>query len=78
MLMELFGCIGIFIIRLRVYIEIPFNHAMADFIVKTLAEMLSVLAIATKRIKQGRFSDGLLLICRSSLGTSQRNLQRNS
>ncbi|KAH9962532.1 hypothetical protein BGW80DRAFT_1255584 [Lactifluus volemus] len=33
---------------------VPFNSAMTDIIVKILVEVLSVLALATKQIKQGR------------------------
>jgi hypothetical protein len=34
----------------------PFNSAMTDIIVKILVKVLSVLALATKQIKQGQFS----------------------
>ena len=42
--------------RLDVYTKIPPTPMMMDLIVKIMAELLSVLALATKQIKQGRFS----------------------
>ena len=35
---------------------IPLSLAMTDIIVKIMIEILSVLALATKQIKDGRFS----------------------
>jgi hypothetical protein len=56
-LMDLFECIGSFLSRLRVYVEkIPFSHTSAVIMVKIMVEVLSVLALATKQIKQGRLS----------------------
>ena len=34
----------------------PMNDGMMDILVKIMVEVLSVLALATKQIKQGRFS----------------------
>jgi hypothetical protein len=42
--------------RLDVYTKIALTPMMMDLIVKIIAELLSVLALATKQIKQGRFS----------------------
>lgn len=47
---------GNFLKRLEVYTTIPPTPAMTDIIVKVMAEILSVLALTTKEIKQGRFS----------------------
>ena len=55
-LLDLFECIGNFLQRLVVYTRIPPTHEMADIIVKIMVELLSVLALATKQIMQGRFS----------------------
>jgi hypothetical protein len=55
-LVDLFECVGNFLKRLHIYTAVPFNSAMTDIIVKILVEVLSVLALATKQIKQGRFS----------------------
>ena len=55
-LIDLFECVGNFLNRLRVYTEIPFSPLMSGVIIKIMAEVLSVLSLATKQIKQGRFS----------------------
>ena len=55
-LVELFECVANFLKRLHIYTEIPFTPTMIDIIVKILIEVLSVLALATRQIKQGRFS----------------------
>jgi hypothetical protein len=46
-----------FLHRLKIYIEVPSTLAMTGIIVKILVELLSVLTLATKQIKQGRFSE---------------------
>jgi hypothetical protein len=43
--------------RLELYTEVPPTAAMTDVIVKIMTEILSILAIATKEIKQGRSSE---------------------
>jgi hypothetical protein len=60
-LVELFECIGNFLKRLRIYTDLPLTPAMTDITVKIMAELLSVLALATKQIKQGRFSKSVLI-----------------
>ena len=37
----------------------PFTDGMMDILVKIIAEVLSVLALATKQIKQGRISKSI-------------------
>jgi hypothetical protein len=59
-LVDLFECVANFLSRLRIYTEVPFDTMMTSIIVKILAEVLSVLALATKQIKQGRFSKRLV------------------
>ncbi|KAH8991850.1 hypothetical protein EDB86DRAFT_1532172 [Lactarius hatsudake] len=54
-LVDLFECIGNFLKRLRIYTDVPLTSSMTDIIVKILVELLSVFALATKQIKQGRF-----------------------
>ena len=56
-LLELFECLGRFLKRLEIYTNIPPTPIMTDIIVKILLELLSVLALATKQITQGRFSE---------------------
>jgi hypothetical protein len=55
-LLELFECLGNFLKRLEIYTSIPPTTMMTDIIVKIIVEVISVLALATKQIKQGRFS----------------------
>jgi hypothetical protein len=54
--LDLFECLGNFLKRLEIYTTIPLTPIMADIIIKIMAELLSVLALATKQIEQGRFS----------------------
>ncbi|KAF8261454.1 hypothetical protein EI94DRAFT_1745979 [Lactarius quietus] len=54
-LVDLFECIGNFLNRLRIYTDIPMTPSMTEIVVKIMVELLSVFALATKQIKQGRF-----------------------
>ncbi|KAF8258919.1 hypothetical protein EI94DRAFT_1067454 [Lactarius quietus] len=56
-LVDLFECLGNFLKRLEIYTAIPFTPLMVDIIVKMLVELLSVLALATKQIQQGRLKN---------------------
>jgi hypothetical protein len=56
-LLELFERLGNFLKRLEIYTTIPPTTIMMDIIVKIMVEVLSVLALATKEIKQGRLSE---------------------
>ena len=66
-LVELFECIANFLKRLRIYTDIPMTHSMKDISVKIMAELLSVFALATKQIKQGRFSKWIVIIFNTPL-----------
>lgn len=55
-LADIFECIENFLRRLRIYTDIPLTPAMTGVVVKILVELLSVLALATRQIKRGRFS----------------------
>ena len=57
MLIVIFLRIEKFFRRLESYTEVPPTAAMADVIVKIMTEMLSILGIATKEIRQGRSSE---------------------
>jgi hypothetical protein len=59
-LLELFERVGNFLKRLHIYTEVPFTSAMTDIIVQIMVEVLSVLSLATKEIKRGRFSEPFL------------------
>ena len=55
-LVDLFECLGNFLKRLEIYTAVPVNPLMTDIIVKIMVELLSVFALATKQVKQGRLS----------------------
>ncbi|KAF8263042.1 hypothetical protein EI94DRAFT_1704309 [Lactarius quietus] len=55
-LVDLFECIGNFLNRLRIYTDVPMSPSMTDIIGRIMVELLSVFALATKQIKQGRFN----------------------
>ena len=54
--MDLFEHLGSFLKRLDIYTNIPLTPIMTDNIVRIMIALLSVLALATKQITQGRFS----------------------
>ena len=45
-----------FLRRLDVYTQVQPTNEMMDLIIQIMAEVLSILGIATKEIKQGRMS----------------------
>jgi len=54
-LIELFEHFGRYLRRLQVFTEIP--RALGEIVVKIMVELLEVLALTTRQIKQGRFSE---------------------
>jgi hypothetical protein len=56
-LLDIFEHVENFFRRLEVYAEVPPTPEMIDIIVKIMVEVLSILAIATKEIKQGLLSE---------------------
>jgi hypothetical protein len=56
-LVDLFQHIEQFFKRLECHTEMRPTEAMTDIIVKIMVEVLSILAIATKAIKQSRTSE---------------------
>jgi hypothetical protein len=72
-LLNLFESLGNFLKRLEVYTTIPPTPMMMDLIIKIMVELLSVLALATKQIKQGRFSKCAVKYMSLMLNVSQRN-----
>ena len=56
-LIDIFECIENFFKRLETYTEVRPSAAMTDIIVKIMVEVLNILGIATKEIKQGRTSE---------------------
>ena len=57
MLVDIFVRIESFFKRLESYTEVPLTDAMTNVTVKIMTEVLSILAIATKEIKEGRSSE---------------------
>ncbi|KAH8989797.1 hypothetical protein EDB86DRAFT_2807592, partial [Lactarius hatsudake] len=53
-LVDLFDCMEYFFMRLEKYIDIRPTAAMTDIIVKIMVEVISILGIVTKEIRQGR------------------------
>jgi hypothetical protein len=66
-LVDIFECIENFLRRLSIYTEILLTPVMTEMVIKIMVELLSVLALATKQINQGRFSMSALAYNRSSL-----------
>jgi hypothetical protein len=58
-LIDIFVRIENFFKRLESYTEVPPTAAMTDTIVKIMIEVLSILAIATKEVNQGRSSESI-------------------
>jgi hypothetical protein len=56
-LADVFRRIENFFRRLETYVEVPPTAGMTDIIVEIMVEVLSILAIATKEIKQSRASE---------------------
>ena len=56
-LADLFECVSNFLGRFQIYTEkVSLSPMMSDIMVKIMIDVLSVLALATKQINQGRFS----------------------
>ena len=56
-LVDVFERIEMFFRRLEVYTEVPPTTEMMNIIVQIMAEVLSILGIAMKEIKQSRISE---------------------
>ena len=56
-LIDIFERIEMFFRRLEIYTEVPQTTEMMDLVIKIMVEVLCILAIATKEIKQGRTSE---------------------
>ena len=69
-LVDIFECVDHFLRRLSIYNEIPPTPVMTEMVIKIMAELITVLALATKQMKQGRFSmSSLVFSCKRSLKT---------
>ena len=60
-LVEIFECVDGFVKRLMIYtkIENP-DPALTEVLIKIIAELVSILALATKQMNQGLFSTSVL------------------
>ena len=61
-LVDLFASFDNFLSRLSIYAGIPPTSALTDVLVKIIVELISTLALATKQVKQGRFSEFVLIL----------------
>ena len=73
-LFEIFERLEAFFQRLEIYTEATLDQKMADTVTKILAEVLNIIGIATKEIKQGRTSKSFLY---KEVLRSQNHYQRN-
>ena len=55
-LVDIFECIENFLRRLMIYTKIGPTPALTTVVVNIMVELLSVFALATAQIRQGRFS----------------------
>ena len=62
-LVVMFASFENFLSRLSIYIGVPPTPALTNVLVKIIVELLSTLALVTKQVKQGRFSE-LVLVCK--------------
>ena len=56
-LVDIFERIENFLQRLEIYTQVPPTTEMMDTIIQIMAEILTILGIAMKEIKQGRISE---------------------
>jgi hypothetical protein len=56
-LLDIFERIEMFFRRLETYTEVPLTTEMMDIIIQIVVEVISILGIATKEIKQSRTSE---------------------
>ena len=77
-LVDIFECIENFLRRLRIYTEIAPTPAMTEMVIKIMVELLSVLALATKQINQGRFSMSALVHTSHSWLTCPRKIRKET
>ena len=75
-LIDLFNSIERFFQRLEIYTGITPTTAMTDIIIDIIAEVLTILAMATKEVKCGRMSESML--CRFTiLKLTETSVQKN-
>ena len=55
-LIDVFERVEMYLRRLEIYTEVPATMEMMDILVRIMVEVLSILGVAIKEIKQGRMS----------------------
>ena len=75
-LINIFDRIENFFQRLEIYTEVSPTPEMIDIIVKIMVEVLSILGIATKEVKQGRTSASSLFY--NYVAVDRINVQKNT
>jgi hypothetical protein len=73
-LVDLFESFENFLSRLSIYTEIPLTTAVTNILVKIIVEFISMLALATNQVKQGRLSEFVSIATTVRLNEIQRNL----
>ena len=73
-LVNMFERVENFLRRMDIYTKIELTPVMDEYVAKIMAELLSVLALATKQITQRRLSKSSLADENSWLNTWQRNM----
>ena len=82
-LVDLLESIERFLRRLDIYTQIPHSPTLDEMVVKIMVELLSTLALAIERLKQGPLSESVLVeissysaqsskICKETLWTGRR------
>ena len=77
-LIELFGRMEFFFKRLEAYIKVRPTTAMTDIIVKIVVEVISILGIVTKEIRQGRLSMPFLVEIFLEFDVSRREVSEDA
>jgi hypothetical protein len=59
-LVNVLESIGQFVGRLKIYTEIPLSSAMVEIVVQIIVELISILALETKKFTRRRLSESVL------------------
>ena len=73
MLIDLFGRMESFFMRLEKYIHFRPTTAMVDIIIKIMVEVISILGIVTKEIRQGKTSMPVIFDITQKADLAQRS-----
>ena len=72
-LVDLFASFENFLSRLSIYAGVPPTPVLTNILVKIIEELISTLALATKQVKQGRFSE-FVFFCYKGLTQLDREI----